>query len=77
MKNETVRRYYSFNVCTEMKKPNISDERQSKYSNFCGLSPIMHSGNLDVVLKEISYDDTPLNAGNGNPLSYGRGLTWG
>lgn len=41
MENKTVRRYYSFNVCTEMKMPNISDKRQSKYYNFCGLSPIV------------------------------------
>lgn len=59
-----------------MKMPNISDKRQSKYYNFCGLSPIMCSGNMDIVLNQINYDDGPLNTGNNNPLSYGRGLTW-
>lgn len=74
MENETVWRYYSFNVCTEMKMPNISDKRQSKYYNFCGLSPIVFwkSG---YCFKTNYHDDTPLDTGNNNPLSYGRGLT--
>lgn len=53
-----------------MKMPNIGDKRQSKYYNLCGLSPIRCSGNLDVVLEQINYDDTPLNTGNNSPPSH-------